>query len=248
MTALEPRLSLSRFVSRHCQNLFPWPHISGSLLIRLNTACPWQRKMSHFWLNLPAVLWQRCHPLRFWCLFSMESDPCIIYICRIWTRQLSLVQLSYLLTAYVPPLMDHPNLTCSIVDSELNFRRMITPTSVQFCHLNSHRALDWPTNLGIVCPSTSIGTHWMPVSRHWLQPGFSIILMKSWSPFEILIPRSFHQINMPHRLRMSKPLSVELLPHAFLIVNVGYRQSRPTLNSPRSETLLPTHPNWPTRH
>ena len=143
MTALKPGLSLSRFVSRHCQNLFPWPHTFGSLLTRLNTACPWQKTMSPFRLNPTAVLWQHCRPLWFWCLFRMESDPCIIYICRVLTRQLLLAQImSYLSIASVPPLMDHPTLICSIVDSGLNFIRMITPTSVPFCHLNSRRALD----------------------------------------------------------------------------------------------------------
>ena len=138
MTALKPGLS----VSRHSQNLFLWLHIFGSLLTRLNTAYPWQRTMSPFWLNPIAVLWQRCRPLWFWCLFSMESDPCIIYICRVLTRQLLLAQLSYLLVASVLLLMDRTTLICSIVDSGLNFIRMITPTSMPFCHLNSRCALD----------------------------------------------------------------------------------------------------------
>ena len=142
MTALKPGLSLSCFVSRHRQNLFPLPHTFGSLLIRLNTLCPWQRTMSPFWLNPTMVLWQRCRPLWFWRLFPMESDPCIIYIRRILTRQLLLVQLSNLLIASVPPLMDCPSLICFIVDSELNFIKMITSTSVQFHHMNSRCALD----------------------------------------------------------------------------------------------------------
>ena len=144
MTALKLGLSLSCFVSRHRQNLFPWPRTFGSLLIRLNTACPWQRTMSHLWLNLTMVLWQCCRPLQFWCLFPMESDPCTIYIHRILARRLFLAQLSYLPIpiASVLPLMDHPTLICSIVNSELNFIMMITPTSVQFCHLNSRHAFD----------------------------------------------------------------------------------------------------------
>jgi hypothetical protein len=100
------------------------------------------RAMSPFWLNPTVVLWHCCHPLWFWHLFPMESDPCIIYIHSVLTWRLLLTQLSYLLIASVPPLMDHLTLIWPIVDSGLNFIRMITPTFMPFCHLNARRGLD----------------------------------------------------------------------------------------------------------
>ena len=124
------------------QNLFPWPHTFGSRLISQNTASPLQRMMNHSRLILTMALWPQCHPGWCWHPFQTESNPCIIYICGIQTQRFLLAWLSYLLTASVPLLMIRLTLTCSIANSESNFTRTITPTSMLFCRSNSRLALD----------------------------------------------------------------------------------------------------------
>ena len=142
MTALKLGLNLSCFASRHCRNLSLWLSTFDSLLTKLNTACPWQRRMNPFRLNPTAVLWQRCRPLWLWHLFPMGSDPCIIYICRNQIQRLLLVRLSYLSIASVPLLMDCPTPIYSMADLGLHFVRMVTHMSVPLCYLNSRHALD----------------------------------------------------------------------------------------------------------